>query len=267
MAMKKLYIFTAWVIISGCGVFAALAQRGPGGGAGRIYNPQTVETITGEVVKVEKVSPMGGMGPGVHLLVRTNSNSEPMPVHLGPNWFIENQELQIQPKDQVQVTGSRIELAGQPALIASEVTKDGEVLKLRDDTGRPVWAAWRQRGMGGAGMGAPGMGRGMRSQDMAGRRQQMMAEHQRFMDQMKAMDEQLDQKAAQMNQAQGDAKVEAMADLLNQLVRERKTMRQHMETMRAQMMSPAPAGPGMGAPSSDLNGSDSSSSQSETDKE
>jgi hypothetical protein len=34
---------------------------------------------------------------------------------------------------------------GKPALIAAKVTKDGEILTLRDVSGVPVWSGWRRR--------------------------------------------------------------------------------------------------------------------------
>ncbi len=40
--------------------------------------------------------------------------------------------------------GSRVTVAGKPALIAAEVTKGDALLKLRDDSGIPAWAGWRR---------------------------------------------------------------------------------------------------------------------------
>jgi hypothetical protein len=34
---------------------------------------------------------------------------------------------------------------GKPALIAARITKDGEILTLRDVNGIPVWSGWRRR--------------------------------------------------------------------------------------------------------------------------
>ena len=65
-----------------------------------MYNPSTVETISGEVVKVDKITPMRGTSYGVHLLVKIN-NKEEIPVHLGYGWYIKNQEMMIEPKDKV----------------------------------------------------------------------------------------------------------------------------------------------------------------------
>ncbi|HXF04928.1 MAG TPA: DNA-binding protein [Blastocatellia bacterium] len=108
-----------------------------------MYNPQTVETIAGEVISVERITPMRGMSYGVHLLVMTDK--ETISVHLGPGWYVENQDVKIEPKDKVEVRGSRITFQGKPAIIAAEVRKGDEVLKLRDENGFPVWSGWRRR--------------------------------------------------------------------------------------------------------------------------
>jgi hypothetical protein len=117
---------------------------GPGGAYGRMYDPKTVDTVTGEVVKVDRITPMRGMSGGVHLVLKTDKGD--VSVHLGPQWYLENQDVKIEPKDTVEVTGSRVTVQGQPALIAAEVKKGDQVLKLRDTAGTPVWAGWRKRG-------------------------------------------------------------------------------------------------------------------------
>ncbi len=132
---------------------ASFAQRGMkwkgsgGWGSGSQYNsmydPKTVETISGEVVKIDKIPPTRGMTYGMHLLVKTDT--ETVSVHLGPAWYLENQDIKIEVKDKLEITGSRITFRGKPAIIASEVKKGEEVLKLRDEDGFPVWSGWRQQ--------------------------------------------------------------------------------------------------------------------------
>jgi hypothetical protein len=117
---------------------------GPGAAYGRMYDPKTVDTVTGEVIKVDRITPMRGMSGGVHLVLKTDKGD--VSVHLGPQWYLENQDVKIEPKDTVEVTGSRVTVQGQPALIAAEVKKGDQVLKLRDTAGTPVWAGWRKRG-------------------------------------------------------------------------------------------------------------------------
>jgi hypothetical protein len=77
--------------------------------------------------------------------MNVKTDKETISVHLGPSWYLENQDVKIEPKDRVEVKGSRVTFAGNPAMIAAEVKKGDEVLKLRDDNGFPVWSGWRRR--------------------------------------------------------------------------------------------------------------------------
>jgi len=106
-------------------------------------NPHTVETIEGEVVSVDKITPMKGMYSGVHLVLKTDK--ERIHVHLGPGWYIENQDIEIMPKDKIEVKGSRITFEDKPALIAAEIKKGYNVLVLRDKNGFPAWSGWKRR--------------------------------------------------------------------------------------------------------------------------
>ncbi len=141
-----------WALILANGVWAQPGMgmgrgQGRGWGAGdpygRTYNPKTVETLSGEVVNVEKFTPGRGMSYGVHFTFKTDK--ETIPVHLGPSWYVEKQPLTVAQGDKVEVTGSRITYQGQPAIIAAEVKKGGQVLKLRDANGVPAWAGQRWR--------------------------------------------------------------------------------------------------------------------------
>lgn len=116
---------------------------GPGESYSRMYDPKSVENLTGEVTSVEQMISLRGMSYGIQLMLKTDK--ETIPVHLGPGWFIENQDVKIESKDKVQVEGSRITFDGKPAIIAVEVTKGAEVLKLRDENGFPMWSGWRRR--------------------------------------------------------------------------------------------------------------------------
>ncbi len=110
-----------------------------GGGAAydRMYDPKTVETVSGEVVAVDK-STDRGMGYGVSLTLKTGQ--ETILVYLGPSWFLEKQDLTFAPKDQVEITGSHITLQGKPTIIAAQVKRGGKSLILRDPAGIPAWA-------------------------------------------------------------------------------------------------------------------------------
>ncbi|MBF0567116.1 MAG: DNA-binding protein [Nitrospirae bacterium] len=104
----------------------------------RMYDPQTVETISGTVTAVEQFVPMKGMSSGIHANLRTESGD--VSVHLGPAWFIEKQTLKIVTGDNIEVTGSKITFNGAPAIVAAAVKKGNETLTLRNEAGIPVWA-------------------------------------------------------------------------------------------------------------------------------
>ena len=110
---------------------------------GRMYNTETVETITGKVVSVDKITRRKGMSYGVYLNVKTGK--ETISIHLGPGWYIENQSIIVEPEDKVEIKGSRIIFNGKPAIIAAEVNMGGKILKLRDEKGVPSWSGWRRR--------------------------------------------------------------------------------------------------------------------------
>lgn len=80
--------------------------QGRGWGAGdpysRMYNSKTVETLSGEVVSVDKFTPGRKMSYGVHFTLKTEK--ETIPVHLGPSWYMEKQGVTIAQGDKVEVT-------------------------------------------------------------------------------------------------------------------------------------------------------------------
>jgi len=64
----------------------------------------------------------------------------------------------------------------------------------------------------------------------------MMKMHEQMMAEMKAADEKLDALVKDMNAATGEAKINAMATVVTELVRQHKAMHGHMSQMHQQMM-------------------------------
>ncbi|QUY46029.1 hypothetical protein [Acaryochloris marina] len=106
----------------------------------RLYNPSTVETLQGQVIQVDTVTPRWGMSTGVHLQLRTEEGN--VEISLGPTWYFEDQNFIIQQGNKITLTGSRVEVDSQPAVIAAAVTKADVTLKLRDQAGIPIWRNW-----------------------------------------------------------------------------------------------------------------------------
>jgi hypothetical protein len=114
-------------------------SQGSGPGARRRYDPATVETISGDVVRIDRIPKRRGNGTAVHLAVRVEGG-DTVDVRLGPAWWIDGQKVRVKEKDKVEVKGSRVTIAGTPVVIAAVVTKNEKTLLLRNDAGVPAWA-------------------------------------------------------------------------------------------------------------------------------
>ena len=108
---------------------------------GRMYDPNNLTTVSGEVISVDTFTPRSGMSGGMDLQLKTDD--ETLDIHLGPAWYLQNQDIQIQPGDKIEVTGSKVDFNRQPAMMAASVKKGDTTLILRDDNGFPVWQGWR----------------------------------------------------------------------------------------------------------------------------
>ena len=130
------------------------------GGMG-IYNPETVETLSGTVLVVNQTGPEDQMGSltktgpgtvksfhhgGATLLDLEMADGSVITVFAGPSWFLEEQEFSIEPNDTITVTGSVLQLEtplgtmySSEIMLAAEITKGQQVLTLRDEFGFPVW--------------------------------------------------------------------------------------------------------------------------------
>ncbi len=112
----------------------------------RKFDRATVTEIKGEVVKVDTIVPMRAMSPGIHLMVKTAT--ETVSVHLGPKWFLDTQEIKFKAGDKVEVKGSKVFFGGEPAIIAQEVKRGKDTLILRDENGIPEWSGRGKRFQG-----------------------------------------------------------------------------------------------------------------------
>lgn len=110
----------------------------------RNYDPRTVETLSGTIVDVQSFTPGKGMSNGLHVTLKTDKST--VDVHLGPAWFLDNQDIELNAGDAVSVEGSRVTFGNASAIIAARIVKGDDTLVLRDRDGTPVWNAWRRKG-------------------------------------------------------------------------------------------------------------------------
>ena len=102
-----------------------------------LFNPGTVSTVSGEVVRMEHAFSGSGADYCVHALLKTPQGD--ITAILAPKGYMKEKGLTIAPKDRVTVTGSLISVLGKPFILAMEVEGD-RTMKLRAANGRPAWA-------------------------------------------------------------------------------------------------------------------------------
>ena len=113
--MKTVGIIFAVVVVASLALLSnSSAQRqgmsrnqggwGPGSPYARLYDPQSVQTMSGVVESIEKFTPRKGMSHGVHAVFKTGR--ELIVVHLGPARLIDNQDPKIRTGEKVEIMGS-----------------------------------------------------------------------------------------------------------------------------------------------------------------
>jgi len=110
-----------------------------------LFNPGTVGTVSGEVMRVEQVLSGSGTDYCVHALLKTPQGQ--LTAVLAPRSYMASQGLTIALKDRVTVTGSLISILRKPYILAVKVEGD-RTMKLREANGRPLWAVgndWHAR--------------------------------------------------------------------------------------------------------------------------
>jgi len=105
----------------------------------KLYKPATVKTTRGEIVSLRKTFSGNGKRYCETLKLKTRGEGT-FWVILKPENLRPKVNLHLQPRDQLEVTGSYVALPGKTAIIATTVKKGNDIMVLRDWTGRPAWA-------------------------------------------------------------------------------------------------------------------------------
>jgi hypothetical protein len=113
-------------------------REGKGGGPSGLYDRQTVVTVSGIVISLTPPQAEAGLPYLAYLTLRTEQ--EKIKVFLGPNLFVDKLPVKIKVLDNIQVTGSKVTWEGKPVILAAEIKKGDQILKLREPDGAPVWS-------------------------------------------------------------------------------------------------------------------------------
>ncbi|HZQ67325.1 MAG TPA: hypothetical protein VFA68_02305 [Terriglobales bacterium] len=74
------------------------------------------------------------------------SDGRILEVHVGPSDYIQKQQFSFAKGDQIEVTGSKVQMQGTAVLLAREIKEGGKTLVLRDASGVPKWAGGARSG-------------------------------------------------------------------------------------------------------------------------
>ncbi|HEX9161504.1 MAG TPA: DNA-binding protein [Thermoanaerobaculia bacterium] len=135
--MRKLLVFTALLTLSTATLFAQ--PRGRMNHMNGMWDPQTVQAVSGTIVSVDRIKTGRPMGGGIHLTLQTATDK--LDVALGPSWYIDELKTTFAAGDVIDVKGSLVD----KMLVAAEVKKGADTITLRDVNGVPVWAGPRCR--------------------------------------------------------------------------------------------------------------------------
>jgi hypothetical protein len=76
----------------------------------------------------------------VHVTLKSDKGS--LDVFVAPESFLKEMEITFAKGDAIEVLGSQLTVDGNALLLAREVTRNGDILTMRDDHGKPVWVGW-----------------------------------------------------------------------------------------------------------------------------
>ncbi len=105
---------------------------------GKLYNPNTFEEHAGTVISFQQTKPRLARWHALVVFLKTPKDDH-LEVHLGPQWFLEENALDLQINDTVYVSGSKVTVEDRKFLVANKITKGDKTLVLRKDDGKPVW--------------------------------------------------------------------------------------------------------------------------------
>lgn len=113
---------------------AAPEEWGKLGSYGTYYQADAESAFEGEVFAVVKI-PLTKSGRSYCMALQVMREGTPCTVYLGPAGFLRRKGMQIQPGDVISVVGSQVVVNGREMVLAREVVRGDDVLKIRQETG------------------------------------------------------------------------------------------------------------------------------------
>lgn len=105
------------------------------------FDAKNVKTIQGTVESIgsflpEDAAPGSSGGMRIRL---TTDDGKLITVYAGPQWYAQQNDFYVKPGDKINVTGSQTKIGWRPVLVASQIKAGDRTLRLRNETGQPLW--------------------------------------------------------------------------------------------------------------------------------
>jgi DNA/RNA endonuclease YhcR with UshA esterase domain len=76
----------------------------------------------------------------IHLTLKSVTGS--LDVLIAPEKFLKQMEIIFAKGEMIEVVGSPLTVDGNAIVLAREVTRNSDVVTIRDEQGKPVWVGW-----------------------------------------------------------------------------------------------------------------------------
>ena len=104
----------------------------------KLYNSATETKVEGKISKVEVADSGYGRFPGT--LVSLKTKGKAVKAYIAPNWYLNNEKIQLKKDQSLTITGSKVTHNNKPLIITRTMKYDGKEITIRDSKGFPVWA-------------------------------------------------------------------------------------------------------------------------------
>lgn len=125
---------------------AAMDEWSAGSAYNRGFDAKNVKSYRGEVIGTSSFRPGESAREGMVLKIRTE-DGQTRQVHVGPQDYLQSQNVQFNRGTQVTVMGAETQVQGEPVILATSIQSDGRTIELRDRQGTPRWESmeWQQQ--------------------------------------------------------------------------------------------------------------------------
>jgi len=94
-------------------------------------------TVQGQIASVQRYNLVTKPAPYIQFILK--ANDEEFTVDVGPEWYVHSQGLFLIPREEIEVQGFLIEEEGRKILFAKEIKQETTTLRIRDESGKPLW--------------------------------------------------------------------------------------------------------------------------------